>query len=385
MSKRNLVFYSEAPMIGGAESYLATLINSLDHNGFDIHLIFNTKQFMEAFMYKFTCNINSYVSLPIKPDAKFSRFRSVRFLRGFVYLLLYLRKRKVDILHINYGGFPGGPSLHAAVLVARLLKIPKVLMTVHNLSLNKEPLLSFNRLLDYFVFKYITKVICVSEAVKNSLINNRNAPISKLFVIYNGVTDWKCKIDKEILKQELGIHFGNKIVGMVSTFEKRKGHKYLLEAAFRIVKDHKDVVFLVIGDYTEGIGPEILAIANELGLTEHVHFLGFRRDVRSLMTIFDLLVLPSLEYESFGLVLVEAMTQKIPVVATAIGGIPEVVFDGINGILVPPHDSAILSEAILSLLNNKHEARRMGEEGRKIYEQNFDVSNMSRKVMEAYL
>jgi len=118
--------------------------------------------------------------------------------------------------------------------------------------------------------------------------------------------------------------------------------------------------------------------------THYFLFPGFRKDARALIAISNLLVLCSLEYESFGLVLVEAMVQGLPVIETRIGGVSEVVLDGINGLLVPPGDSLALAAAIQSLLSDRRLSAKMGRKGRELFEKRFSVTRMVDEVKKVY-
>jgi len=147
-----------------------------------------------------------------------------------------------------------------------------------------------------------------------------------------------------------------------------KGQTYLVQAWPSVLKREPRALLLLVGD-----GPEerlLRSRAAELGLGGSVRFLGFRQDIPSLLALAEALVLPSLN-EGFGLVLLEAMAMGKPVVASAVGGIPEVVLDGRTGLLVPPADPEALAVAILRLLEDPRAAQRLGEAGRERARESF--------------
>jgi glycosyltransferase involved in cell wall biosynthesis len=147
-----------------------------------------------------------------------------------------------------------------------------------------------------------------------------------------------------------------------------KGQTFLLRAWPAVLEGEPRALLLLAGD-----GPDegaLTAQAAALGLGRSVRFLGFRQDVPSLLACAEVLVLPSLN-EGFGMVLVEAMAMGKPVVASAVGGVPEVVLDGQAGLLIPPADPRALAAAILRLLADPRAARRMGEAGRERARESF--------------
>ena len=123
--------------------------------------------------------------------------------------------------------------------------------------------------------------------------------------------------------------------------------------------------------------------ANQLGISENIRFLGIRRDVRQILAILDLLVLPSLN-EGMGRVLIEAQAAAKPVVATSVGGIPEVIINGKTGLLVPPKDPIALADAIIGLLCDREKAKRMGRAGKKGMNPDFGVEVMVERISHLY-
>jgi len=160
-----------------------------------------------------------------------------------------------------------------------------------------------------------------------------------------------------------------------------KGHRYFLRSAAEILEKRTDVHFLVVGS-----GPErdsLEEYTRKLGIPEHVTFTGFVSDVTELMPDLNLLIVPSL-WEGFGLTALEAMAVGVPVVATSVGGLPEIVEHGTTGLLVPPADEAGLTRGISWMLDHPQEAVEMAAAARCVVEQKFTASAMARKTEELY-
>jgi len=157
------------------------------------------------------------------------------------------------------------------------------------------------------------------------------------------------------------------VVGYVGWLIPIKGVTYLVNAMAEVVHRHPNSLLLLVGKGDEK-GEEEIRLKKQvenLGLADNVRFLGWRPDVDEIMGCFDIFVLPSLN-EGMGRVLVEAMAAGLPIVASRVGGIPDLVKDGENGLLVPPADTSALEKAISSLLHDGARRKRMGKAGKKM-------------------
>ena len=173
------------------------------------------------------------------------------------------------------------------------------------------------------------------------------------------------------------------IIGITARLHSMKGHCYLLQAMSRILAEFPETVLLVVGDGE--LREELEEMAVELGVRDRVRFLGFRSDARELTHIFDVGVLPSVALETFGWAAVEAMACRKPMVVSNFDGLPEVVQDGVTGIVVPPHDSGALAEAVLRLLRDPELRKRYGEAGYLRVAEMFAEARMLREHFEILL
>ncbi len=187
--------------------------------------------------------------------------------------------------------------------------------------------------------------------------------------------------EQHSVKQELHLPHHARVVGMVGWLTPIKGPNYLVEAWHIVERDLSDAALLIVGD-----GPlrgELEELVRRNGSNGSVVFTGMRQDVPRLMGTMDVVVLPSVN-EGMGKVLVEAMALGKPLVATHVGGIPDLVKDGVNGYLVPPRDPAALAGAITDLLSNPEKARQYGEAGKEIAPR-FSAERMVEKIEQLYL
>ncbi len=171
-------------------------------------------------------------------------------------------------------------------------------------------------------------------------------------------------------------------VVMVANLRAEKGHDTLLTAVPRILEHHPEATFTLVGDGPRRGPLEVLVRA--LGIASQVRFAGESADVASILREHDLFVLPS-RSEAFPNALIEAMATALPVVATRVGGIPEVVRDGVNGRLVPPDDPAALAGAVVALMDDPAQAYALGQAARLDVERHYTIDRMVERFEQLYL
>ena len=223
-------------------------------------------------------------------------------------------------------------------------------------------------------------VIAVSKEIRRRLIEQDGVPFDRVSVIMNAVPPVPALPTSRSLDLPAGLQNGP-LVGVATRLQPEKGVAYFLEAAAHVIQVSPHIDFLVIGD-----GPlrhELQAYAKQLGIHKHVHFLGFRLDARALIGLLDILVIPSLS-EGTPLVTLEAMAAGVPVVASAVGGIPEQIRHQYEGLLVQPGNSRALGEALLQLLQHPALMRRLGEAGRKRADSQFRFTTMVQETEAIY-
>lgn len=282
------------------------------------------------------------------------------------------RKQSFDILHLH--------SAHALAtgLWAKLFfgKLHLIAVRRVNSPIRKN---RFSR------FKYTTaaldKIICISDGIKRVLLNDSLNP-EKLVTIHSGIDLEKFDGIKapQDFRESIGIPQDHLVVGTVAALSAEKDYPNLLHAAEKILANHNNVTFCAVGD-----GPEkesMCDLARDLNLGSRFIFAGFRKDVGCLLKIFDIFVLPSYK-EGLGTSILDAQALGLPVVACRTGGVPEIVFDGENGYLVPPRDSDALAKAIADLVDHPEKRRAFGERGLETV-QNFSIDKTVLMNIELY-
>jgi len=232
------------------------------------------------------------------------------------------------------------------------------------------------------------RVVAVSEAVRAHYIRTERLEESTIDVIPNGITpsgaveDAAAPAIRERARALLGADKDAAVVIQVGSLMRQKGHGVALAAVARLAGEGRGVTLAVVG--AGALAPVLAARSRRLGIEDRVRFLGERADVRYLLHGADLFLLPSL-WEGFGLALLEAMDAGLPVVASRVGGIPEVVRDGETGLLVPAGDSDALAHAMARLLADVDGRRRMGEAGRLRTRRLFRSDIMARRYEDLYV
>jgi glycosyltransferase involved in cell wall biosynthesis len=228
------------------------------------------------------------------------------------------------------------------------------------------------------------KIIALTNREKKDTIAFKVAKENKLTVIHSGIELDKftqsSTQDIRLLKNNLGIPEKALIVGTAGRLVPIKGPEYLIKAAEKVLQIHKNIFFLFAGDGY--LKEDLAALAQDLGIEKNILFLGWKDNAAEIISLYDIFVLPSLN-EGMGRVLVEAMALGKPIVASNIGGIPDLIFHGKNGFLVPPQKPRELAQYIQLLLEDENKRTKMGQEGKKL-SQNFSVEQMVQKIEGLY-
>ncbi|MFC1932966.1 glycosyltransferase [Chloroflexota bacterium] len=354
---------------GGAERLLTTSIPYVDRNAFDYEVAYCLPHNNDLVPEFKSANIPVFcLDLKTSLDP-----------RGPYRLFRLLRNRKPQILHIYlpYSGILGR-------VIGRLAGVRDIVYTECSVMEMYHPL---TKLLNLLTYPLGRTTIAVSEEVQRSIMKHRIANRTELLVIPCGV-DPNCgstsggHTDKT--KEALGIPANHKVVGNVAHIRPEKGHEYLVRAAKIVLDRCPDVTFVIVGrEYMNGEISRLEELAAGLGIRERVIFTGFRQDVFNIMRIFDLFVLSSL-YEGLPLALLEAMFMGKPAVAPEVGGIPEVIKDGLTGFLVPPKNPEALAEKIIQILQDHVLHIKMSQNAYHVVQKRFSIQEMVRRVEQVY-
>jgi len=273
-----------------------------------------------------------------------------------------------------------------AAPAAKLCGIPYVVRTVHGLREPFEGLRAFKMSLYESIERTVHR-LCVNSIIGvSSQIERRyraEGAVSRVVCIRNGIDlDRRLThVDRNRLRRDLGVDSGTCLIGTVGRLTPVKGLSYLLQSISILLRQRANVRLLIVGDGV--IRKDLEAQARDLGIGENVVFLGHREDTEALLQALDIFVLPSLN-EGIPMALLEAMAASRAVVASRVGGIPEIVEDGVEGILVEPMDATQLAENCGRLIESPEIAMKMGEQARKRVVQEFSAVAMADRVAGLY-
>jgi glycosyltransferase involved in cell wall biosynthesis len=365
-----VVYFVCSFLVGGTERQAAVSAGALDGSGFDVRM---------ACFDKGGPLRQAIESLPCEQFAQHSLY-SPRTLVEMLRFARWVRRERIDVVHAT-GFYPNV----FAVPAARLAGVPAVIASIRDLGDMWGPR---HRRLQKLACRFAHKVITNAEAVRRRLLAE-GYPAEKLEVIYNGIASPPADNGRALLQEGFAIPPDAPVIGVVARLTPVKGVEYLLEAAAKLVPRFPSLRVVLVGgtQHREDPGPtykeRLEGRARDLGIADRVVFTGFHPDVPNLIRGMTVSVLPSLS-EGLSNVLLESMALGVPVIATRVGGNPEIVEDGVTGLLVPRRDVTALAAAIGELLGHPERALKMGEMGRKRVSERFSVETMLARTADLY-
>jgi glycosyltransferase involved in cell wall biosynthesis len=287
-------------------------------------------------------------------------------------LATFLRRAKVDVIHAHQY-----PSNFWAAVLGRLTRVPVLVAHEHSWAFEGRPV---RRFVDREVIARGSSVmIAVSEQDRRRMIETEGIDPRRVIVLHNGIVGRTPTPGRDV-RMELGIPAHAPVVGMIGGLRPEKGISVLLEAATVLAARHPGLKVLIAGEGDR----TLLAPAGPLGLDHVLVPLGFRRDIPDVIAACDVAVCPSFR-EGSPLSVMEYMEAGVPIVASRVGGIPEVIRDGVHGKLVPPGDAASLADAVTSLLHDRDGSAAMAARARERRRRDFDLGGMISRLEELYL
>jgi glycosyltransferase involved in cell wall biosynthesis len=352
----------------GAEQMIMTLITALDRESFDVRLAALEKKRASSTAIISAARAAGIdaVTLPCRGWVDWDAIQSLKRL---------VEEQKIDILHCH----EPKSRLYGAI-VSRMTGVPMV--ATHHLWTGQNLRTRLVELLDAAVLHGCYKVIAVSSSVAQSM-RRALVPSRRIEVIPNGIalSGFRDGQQNSEVRASLGIPPGLPVIGAVGRLDIQKGHERLIEAARKITDAGQDATYIIVGEGVER--PRLESLVQSLDLSDRVLLLGYKSDIRPYLAIMDLFVLPS-RREGTPMALLEAMAMSKPVVATAVGGVPDVLTDGIDGIMLPENGTAGLSDALLRLLRDPALARQIARAGRRRVETEFSSRRMAGRYEDVY-
>lgn len=312
------------------------------------------------------------------------------YLRTVPRLARYLRRNRVDIIHTHFYF-----SSLVGLMAGTLARTPYRVITRHysdtharmGLEPDQEPVRNRHVQLDQLCTKLAHRVIAVSNHTAEFMRDFEGAPANKVRVVDNGLDLDHFQISSPARVQELRREFGGEerdLIILVSRLHPEKGIDVLYRALPEVKrKAQRPFLLLHAGEGLTEHKEHYRRLLQELGCEDVIQWLGFRRDVPDLMAASDFMVLPSL-MEAFGLVVIEALYLGLPVVASRVGGIPEIVDEGKDSLLVNRGDSGDMAQGILQLLNNTKQREAMRGQGREKVIARYSFDHMMRGYEAVY-
>jgi glycosyltransferase involved in cell wall biosynthesis len=285
----------------------------------------------------------------------------------------FLRRERVQVLHAHKFG-----SNVWGTLVGRLARVPVVLAHEHTWSYEGQPL---RRFLDReLVARGADRFIAVSREDRRRMTDVEHIDPSRTLFIPNGVLPLELASGRDA-RVELGIGADVPVIGAVGLLRPQKAYHVLLRATSLLVERWPQLQVLIVGDGPERGALEQLTVG--LGLERTVRFLGLRSDVPDILGAFDIAVCCS-DFEGSPLSVLEYMDAGLPVVATRVGGLPDLIEPGVHGLLVAPGDPPALAGALGELLADPQRRRAMGARGRERRRAEFDIDVVVARLEDLY-
>jgi len=314
-------------------------------------------------------------------DVIWRNINPVRDLWGLYKLYRFLRRSEYEIVqtHTSKAGFVGR-------LAAKLAGIPIILHTVHGFAFHEEsrPLtLWFYATLERIASHWCDKIVTVSKFHRNWALKLGIGNEEKILAIPNGIPEERVvpKRSKEEIRKELNLT-KEIVILSIGRLAPQKGLEYLIKSIpILFTKIKKSFKVLLVGE-----GPlenYLKNLVKTLGIEQYVKFVGFRNDIGNLLSISDIVVLPSL-WEGLSIALLEAVAAGKPIITTTIGGNLEVVKNEESALLVPPKSPVSIAEAIIRLIDNRDLAIKLGDQARKTYQDIYTEEKMLNKYIELY-
>jgi glycosyltransferase involved in cell wall biosynthesis len=375
---KRVLFIITQSEFGGAQRFLYSFLNKIDRQNYEI-LVATGQDGDGAFLNALEkLNIKTRIIYPLhRSESFFDDLKSIQSINK----LIKEFKPETVFLNSSKAGFIGS-------LAARLSKIkPQIIYRIGGWSFN-DPVSKFNKINRQFLEK-------VSAGWKDWIVINNNhdlqqaeklgfKPKKGLRLIYNGIDTYKLELlpsleAREFILRKINethqIQMPKKIIGTIANFYPVKGLEYLISAAEKV--SNSDTIFCIIGEGEEY--QKIQRLIIDKNLNNRVFLLGRIENASRYLSAFDVFVLPSLK-EGFPWSVLEAMAAKLPIVATRVGGIPEMIEDGVSGLLVEPQSSEQLAEAINYLVGHESKAQEMGIQAHQKALFSFSLETMASQV-----
>lgn len=348
---------------GGLESITGEIALGLDRDIFDVEIwcVARGGKLVDVFREK---------GVTVKVLDIESYFKPKNVLK----LASLFKEARVDIIHAH---------VYFASTIGRVAgRIAGVKVLVHHVHSTYWHYTTVNLLIERVLSFWTHRIICVSEAVRRFVIEHEKIDPRRVCVIRNGISKQPVE-SREKMRGVLGFAAQDIVIVSVGSLLENKGHRILLDA-LRLLKARGIVLkCIIVGEGpTEGV---LKDLTHSWGLEDCVRFLGVRRDVPHILSACDIFVLSSIEREGLPVSVLEAMAYGVPVIASNVGGVGEVITDGDNGALVAPADANMLADTIVSFALDPEKRKRTAARAAAVFEEKFESKVMLQAIENAYV
>lgn len=381
--KKRVLFIITQSELGGAQKFLSNLVSHLDRDVYEFLVAVGSSGNGDFLRVLKAIGIPCQTLEFLKREPALSDIRAIFEIRSLI------KSYRPDVLFLNSSkaGFIG--SL-AAVFPTRI-NATKIVYRIGGWSFN-DPWPKWKKslwiILEWLSAKWKDVIIVNNQRDLNQAKKLKIRPRMQTVLIHNGIEVYKLnllqhqeaqeKLLEKATKSSGRIITAKNIVGTIANFYPTKGLEYLIQSAERF-SNTDNLIFLIIGDGK--LRPELEKMIREKGLERKVFLLGQIPDAYRLLPGFDVFVLPSVK-EGFPWVLIEAMSAKLPVIATNVGAVPEIIDDHKNGLIVKPKDSIGLAEKIKEVLENDHLRNELGIQAHQTVLFKFELDKMVKQIEE---
>jgi glycosyltransferase involved in cell wall biosynthesis len=363
-----VLHFTNSTLWGGVEEHICGVLRNLSRDRFRAHLV------CAPILYdRFRSGCPADVQItPLS-------LLSPRHLGTAAQLARLLAREKFEIVHSHMFW-----SSLCASPVAWACRVPAIVETLHGTEAWRSGWKA-NFWVDRAISRVVTKYVAVSASDARFLATRKRIPLEKIAIINNGVDLQRfdpSRPARKKMRDALGLAEHDVAVVMVARFHKGKGHPVLLDAMRDLMDRGTTLKLICLGEGEEQA--DVRRLCNALGLAEHVRIEGYQPHVAPWLQAADINVLPTY-YEGLPLTVLEAMASGLPTVASNVGGIPEMVEDGISGCLVPPGDPRKLADALSALISQPELRKRMGEAAYSRACRCFSLERQLRNTERLYL
>lgn len=413
VQKINIMLISDKLFFGGAEMVVYNLATNLNKARFQVHI----------------CCLESLGEIGERIKAQGIEVFNLKSKKGMDFSLPFklarlLKTKKIDIIHAH-----NSTAFKHAVMAAQIAKTPIIIQTRHGnelsglgllrrledtsglLAMTENAMMALRKKLHRLIYRFLVnkadKIVCICNDLKEKIARDERIKEEKLFVIFNGIKtdcfgaaaprndgtstdaprndareDTPCNDDA--LLQELGLNKDDLILINVANIRPEKGQVYLIDAFKELVQTFPNLKLLIAGkDSDIKLAQTLKAKVVENKMEDKVLFLGQRSDINELLAISDIFVLPSLT-EGMPVTILEAMAMQKPILATNVGGIPEMIQNGSNGILIESKNTNALISALSGMITNNDMRRCLGQKAKETAQDQFRLEIMIRNYEELY-